>query len=129
MRRAPLKLTTLALALQLAACSASNPSRPPGDANIIRRDEVIAGSYQTAYDVVRAIHPNWLVKRSPGNSSTPTSIWVYVDGSKYGDVSWLRNVLGSSVGSIQRIDAGAATTRWGTGHSEGVLYVTTYVRN
>ena len=89
----------------------------------------MAGSYQTAYDVVRAIHPNWLVKRSPSNSRTPTSIWVYVDGSKYGDINWLRNVTGSSVGSIQRIDAGTATTRWGTGHSEGVLYVTTYVRN
>ena len=129
MRRALHKLTTAALVLLISACSASNSARPQGDANIIRRDQVIAGSYQTAYDVVRAIHPNWLVKRSPNNSRTPTSIWVYVDGSKYGDINWLRNVTGSSVGSIQRIDAGTATTRWGTGHSEGVLYVTTYVRN
>ena len=129
MRSALPRLTMAALALLVSACTASNPARPQGDAHIIRRDEVLAGSYQTAYDVVRAIHPNWLVKRSPSNSRTPTFIWVYVDGSKYGDINWLRNVPGSSVGSIQRIDAGTATTRWGIGHSEGVLYVTTYVRN
>ena len=129
MRPALTTITKAALLLLLTACSASNPARPQGDANIIRRDEVVAGSYQTAYDIVRSIHPNWLVKRSPSNSRTPTSIWVYVDGTKYGDTNWLRNVPGSSVGSIQRIDAGTATTRWGIGHSEGVLYVTTYVRN
>lgn len=118
-----------ALTLMVAACSASNPSRPQGDSNVIRRDEVMAGTYQTAYDVVRALHPNWLVKRSASNSRTAAQIWVYVDGSKYGDVSWLRNVPGNSVGSITRIDAGSATTRWGTGHTEGVLYVTTHIPN
>ena len=129
MRPALLKLAIAALVLSIPACSASNPARPQADPNIIRRDQVLAGSYQTAYDVVRAIHPNWLVKRSTSNSKTPASIWVYVDGTKYGDTNWLRNLPGSGVGSIQRIDAGTATTRWGTGHSEGVLYVITYVRN
>lgn len=129
MRPARLTVTIAALVLLIPACSASNPARPQADPNIIRRDQVLAGSYQTAYDVVRAIHPNWLVKRSTSNSKTPASIWVYVDGTKYGDINWLRNLSGTSVGSIQRIDAGTATTRWGTGHSEGVLYVTVYVRN
>lgn len=111
-----------------AACSSSTRSRPQGDPDLILRDQVLAGSYANAHDVVRALHPNWLVKRAPGgrNSSNNNPIWVFVDGSRYGDVSWLRNVPAQSIGSIRRIDGISATTRWGTGHSEGVLYVMTY---
>lgn len=123
-----LERTLLVLMISVAACSGSNPSRPQGDPDLIQRHQVLAGSYATAHDVVRALHPNWLVKRSPAgrNNANNNPIWVFVDGSRYGDISWLRNVPAQSIGSIRRIDGISATTRWGTGYSEGVLYVMTY---
>lgn len=127
MRRVQHTLAGLLLVAIAAGCGSSQFGRRGGDPDIIRRDQVLAGEFGTAYDVVRALHPNWLVRRTSNTSSTATPIWVYVDGSRYGDLSWLRNVRANSIGSIRRIDAITATTRWGTGHSEGVLYVTTYL--
>ena len=129
MRTALRQVTVAAFALITAACAASTSSRPSGDPNLIRRDQVLTGNYRNAYDAVAALHPNWLVKRSASNSRNTNPIWVYVDNSKYGDVSWLKNVAATNIGSIRRIDAGSATTRWGTGHSEGVIQVTTYIPN
>ena len=122
-------LLVIAVLVTAAACSRANSSRPTVDPDVIQRYEVLAGSYATAHDVVRALHPNWLVRRSPGGRSNATTnpIWVFVDGSRYGDISWLRNVPAQSIGSIRRIDGISATTRWGTGYSEGVLYVMTHV--
>jgi hypothetical protein len=121
-------LLVFALLLSVAACRGSSTrSRPSSDPDVIQRHEVLAGSYSTAADVVRKLHPNWLVKRSSNNRRDNTPIWVFVDGSKYGDLSWLRNVPAQSIGSIRRIDGITATTRWGTGYSEGVLYIMTYV--
>jgi hypothetical protein len=113
----------VALFSLVAACKSVPSSRPEGSTNIILRDQILAASYPTAYDAVRALHPNWLIRRSQrrGNEGI---IWVYVDNSRYGDVGTLRNVPGASVSSIRRIDAGTATTRWGLGHTEGVILVT-----
>lgn len=115
-------------AVMLVGCASSSGGRPTKDTNIILRDQVLAGNFATAYDVVRRLHPNWLIKRGTSSANRNAVIVTYVDGVSYGDVSWLRNVQGSIVESIQRIDAGTATTRWGTGHSEGVIYVTTLKR-
>gem|GEM_PF-1151099 len=121
-------LLVLALLISVGACGGGSRSRPSGDPDVILRHQVLAGSYATAHDVVRAIHPNWLVKRSPSgrNNANTNPIWVFVDGSRYGDLSWLHNVPAQTVGSIRRIDGISATTRWGTGYSEGVLYITTF---
>ncbi len=119
--------TAVVLAL-CVACAGSPASRPTRDTNMITRDQVIAGNYSNAYDAVKRLHPNWLVKRSTSSANRAVAIITYVDGVSYGDISWLRNVQGASIESIQRIDAGTATTRWGTGHSEGVIYVTTTKR-
>lgn len=112
----------------LAACASSSKARPIRDVNIITRDQVLAGNYATAMDVVRAIHPNWLVLRGRSSAASKAGIVTFVDGVAYGDISWLKNVQSSTIESIQRIDPGTATTRWGTGYSEGVIYVTSYKR-
>lgn len=113
-------LTMLSLA---AACKSGPGPRPAGTSNIIFRDQILAASYSTAYDAVRALHPNWLIGRSQRRGDEGI-IWVYVDNSRYGDVNTLRNVPAASISSIRRIDAGTATTRWGQGHTEGVILVT-----
>jgi hypothetical protein len=127
MRRLEGKLIFFVLLLFTVACGRNSQSRPSGDPDIIQRYQIQSASYASAHDVVRALRPNWLIKRSPNGRNSPTPIWVYVDGNRFGDISQLRNISAQSIGSIRRIDGISATTRWGTGHSEGVLYVLTYV--
>lgn len=127
LHRCATQVMVAAVLIVLAACAGSSTSRPTRNTNIITRDQVLAGNYANAYDVVRQLHPNWLVKRS-GSANRSAVIVTYVDGVSYGDVSWLRNVQGATIESIQRIDGTTATTRWGMGHSEGVIYVTTTKR-
>jgi hypothetical protein len=121
-------LLVFALLVTVGACQGGRRARPSGDPDLILRHQVMEGAYSNALDVVRALHPNWLVKRAPSgrNNTGNNPIWVFVDGNRYGDISWLRNVPAGTIGSIRRIDGIAATTRWGTGHSEGVLYIMTY---
>ncbi|MBC8085810.1 MAG: hypothetical protein H7Z40_00980 [Phycisphaerae bacterium] len=121
-------LLVVSFLISAVACGGSQRGRPSGDPDLIQRHQVLSGSYSTAHDVVRGLHPNWLIKRSAGgrNNASTNPIWVFVDGNRYGDVSWLRNVPAATIGSIRRIDGIAATTRWGTGFSEGVLYITSY---
>lgn len=127
MRGKVTRLLGIALLLACTACGRNSSLGRPREPDRILRYEIEAGSYSTAYDAVQAIHPNWLRPRNADNGRVVSQIQVYVDGTKYGGLSWLKNVRASSVGSIERIDGRTATTRWGGGHSEGVLYVTSIV--
>lgn len=123
-------LRTLALMLATAvfACSSGPRGRPSADPDVIERYQILGGPYANAHDVVRALRPQWLIRRSGGNRNNSTApIWVFVDNNRYGDLNQLRNVAANSIGSIRRVDGITATTRWGSGYTEGVLYILTYV--
>ena len=121
------RLMFCALFLASTACNSAPRGRPTGDPDLIQRHQIVGGQFSTAHDVVRSLRPNWLVRRSSNGRNSPGTIWVYVDNNRYGDINQLRNVPAQGVGSIRRIDGITATTRWGTGHSEGVLYILSYV--
>jgi hypothetical protein len=48
---------------------------------------------------------------------------VYVNGVRYGEPQTLRNLRVQEVEEIRFISATDATTRWGTGHTGGVIEV------
>ena len=50
---------------------------------------------------------------------------VYVDEVSYGSVSTLSNLNALQIKEIRFVSAQNATTRWGTGHTGGVILVTT----
>ncbi len=103
-------------------------SRPQSNSSDISRDQILKGNYQNAYDAVKALHPNWLLRRSPVGTNSVSAVIVFLDGTRYGDADRLQNIPGLSVGNIKHFDSAAATMRWGTGYSEGVVYVTSVER-
>ena len=116
--------------------SSTSPTAASGDAmlntarasaDMITRAQIAANGRQTAYDVVKSMHPNWLVQRSPGGKAV-TPVVVFLDGTRYGAVERLSDIFASGIGSIQHIDGPSATMRWGTGYGGGVLYVTSIHR-
>jgi hypothetical protein len=48
---------------------------------------------------------------------------VYMHNQRYGGVEWLRIFQSDNIAEIRYVNARDATTRWGTGHSGGVIEV------
>ncbi|MEP6764401.1 MAG: hypothetical protein ABJB66_08835 [Gemmatimonadaceae bacterium] len=104
---------------------AASSTRPSAD--MITREQIAANARQNAYDVVKSMHPNWLIQRAPGGKDVQPVI-VFLDGTRYGAVERLSDIPASGISSIQHIDGPSATIRWGTGYGGGVLYVTSLNR-
>ena len=88
-----------------------------------------ASEAANALQIIQKLRPQMLRNRglaSPsdvtGESTQPK---VYIDNIAYGDLSTLQNVMASQIREIRFINAGDATTQWGTGHLGGVILVLT----
>jgi hypothetical protein len=57
--------------------------------------------------------------------TTSIPIIVYMDDVRLGEPSSMVNIPASRIREIRFMNARDATTRWGTGHSSGVILVTT----
>jgi len=62
------------------------------DRTVITRAEMLQKNYTSLYDAVAALHPSWLQARGVDSFSNPSIVWVYVDGSRAGDVGILREM-------------------------------------
>lgn len=89
--------------------------------------------YATAYDIIRGVRPSMLHSRGiptvaqSSNSPWPSSggIMVYVDGMRFGSLESLAQISANSVLNVRRLSSTDATLRYGTGHIEGIILVTT----
>ena len=117
----------LPLILLLAAgCStAAGGGTLRGDANVIEREDILGSNRGTAYEVVEMLRPQWLRTRSDQSVLRPGGILVYVDDVRYGDLDSLRGINAREIFQMQRYNSTAASQRWGPGHSEGVIYIST----
>jgi hypothetical protein len=123
---------TLALLLLTAGCApgaaerAGDSAAPRADRNLITAEEIASAERAgSAYDVVRALRPNWLRGRSPGTVQNPGggAVVVYVDDLRVGGVEHLRSLPSNTISSMRYLDSGNATTRFGTGHMGGAILV------
>ena len=104
-----------------AASSAPRPVR--GSADRITEQEISAGIYQNALEVIQNLRPNMTVAR--GTSTSPVPVMAYVDDVRLADMSGLATIPAGRVKEIRYVNARDATTRWGTGHGSGVILVIT----
>jgi hypothetical protein len=123
-----IRRTLALLGTVLAVGSCASASRmAPRERDLISRPEITATNAHTAFDAVQQLRPDFLRGRSISARSrvrmqTPL---VYLDGRRLGELAQLRSIPATIVQSIQLIGASDATTRWGTGHSAGVIEVRT----
>ena len=96
------------------------------DRTVITRDQMLDGAYVTVYDAVAALHSNWLRARGPDSFVMPSIVWVYIDGSRAGDVEVLRNIQPKLVNTVRFYDGPTATGRWGVDNGAGVIHVSTW---
>lgn len=114
-----------------SAQPSTTPSRIRGPANLITEAEISAGTaYTNALEVVQNLRPQMLIPRGVGSdgsglSATSIPIIVYMDDVRLGEVQSLVNIPANRVREIRFVNARDATTRYGTGHSSGVILVVT----
>jgi hypothetical protein len=84
------------------------------------------GHFLNAYDAVQALHPTWLAPRGPDSFSLTAQVEVYYDETHLGTVETLRNVLPSNIAYLRWYNGTQAQQRFGVGHSNGVIYVSSH---
>jgi len=115
--------------LLLAACAAHTPaaSRVPLDRTIITQQEILEHKFETVYDAIQSLRPNWLLTHGTNSmTQNPTVVQVYLDNTRLGGVETLSTINLSSVVYIRHYDGVEATARWGLDHGAGVIYVSTH---
>ena len=115
-----------------ATAPTAAPQRPArGSANLITNAEIEAAGIDmlNALQLVERLRPMMMRPRnqtagSMGAGST-FGVIAYVDDIRLGELDALATVMRGTIREIRYITATDATTRWGTGHSNGVIQVIT----
>ena len=85
--------------------------------------------YSTVMEAVQARRAGWLRERTPlrlsprSGTESANPVWIYWDGTRLGDPSYLTRISTSEVSKVMHYDARAASVRWGVGHENGVIYL------
>ena len=118
--------TEVALLLVLPVACAPAATAGGGRSDLITQEEIQSRHFQNAYEAVQALHANWLVTR--GTDTSGTQVVVYEDLTRLGGVEALRGISTLAIKYIQHYNADEATARWGLGHGQGAIQVSTMPR-
>ena len=114
----------LVLPLTLSACAPRVVSNRGSQSDQLTRE--MLDQYATVGTAIQVLRSRWLVRRSPVrlNNTPANPVWVYRDGTRFGDVDVLTYLSTSEVLVIDYYNAAEATLRWGTNHENGVIHLT-----
>ncbi len=140
MRRSLLVLSRLlllsALVLAIAPLSLhAQDKKQRGDRNRITPSELAeaSGSFNTAYDVIRAMRPQWF-NPPQGRTSSATmmgdgggakELVIYIDDVRQQSVEDLKTIKVSQLVELRYLDQSRAIQLRGPGHEMGVVEVST----
>lgn len=108
-----------------SASGGNGSSTSPRDRNLITAEEIAGLNVATAFDIVRQLRPEFLRSRGTMSMRQADSEFavVYMNGMRMGGPDQLHQIRATDVQAIRYISAADATTRWGTGHTGGVIEV------
>lgn len=126
-----LRLGPLVLLLQLALISAgcagmtAGAGAPRSSFNSVTGDELRDSVSNDLYAALQDLRPQWFRPRPRASITFATAQEpvVYVSGVREGSLDTLRGLDLLDVVSVEFIDPLDASTRYGTGHSGGVILV------
>ena len=116
----------LGLVLCLEGCATSSAGGAGAARDVITREQIAETQAITAYDAIRALHPQWLRARgqtttaSSGQPLTPT---VMLDGTRMGGLDVLAVYQVRDIFEIRYLDQGKAGIRYGMGFPRGVIEI------
>lgn len=123
----PARFLALCLVLLAGAC-ATGRTRAHRSADVITREEMLQNNFITVYDAVSALRSNWLNVRPNTLMSQQEDVVVYYDVTRLGSPKELGNIFVRDVQYVQHLSPTEATQRYGVGHSQGVIFVSSHER-
>ena len=129
MRLAYARLAVIVALVSGMACTTSRRTTPAArtDRELITREQIEKNHFTTAYEAVESLHSNWLRQKGTDSFTTPSEVVVYVNANRVGGIDALKNIAVQTIASIRHFDGLTASARWGVGHGQGVILVTTLV--
>ncbi len=126
MRHILLALLVAATATATACGTARTGPTATRNADVITAEELERSDIGSAYQAIERLRPRFLRVRGPSSIQDPAAdrVVVYVDNSRIGYADVLRDMQASEIREIRYLNAGEATSRFGTGHAAGVILVT-----
>lgn len=120
----PVLLLATAAAIACAPPAASGERR---NTNVITQEQIAASQATNAYEAISRVRPTFLRSRGRTTINAAVSEYpeVYLDGQRYGDIEILKTLSVEHVMEIRFLSSSDATTRFGTGHTAGVIEVIT----
>jgi len=113
MRSSFLSVIAFGAVVGFSGCASSGTTPAQSSPDRITSTEIANSSASNAYELINRVRPNWLKRIAPGSLSGGVRsqvVLVYIDGSKYGDLTSLRSLSISGLKSIQWLDAVRAGT-------------------
>ena len=127
MKKASLFSVPIAIAtgLVLTACSMNPAPGTSGDRSRLSGEELAATNSQMVYEALELLRPEWLTGRGPISLTDAAEARpnVYINGSRMGDLDYLRQVYVTEVAELRYWPAGEAGARFGMGNPRGVIEV------
>ena len=122
------QLFGLALAASLAACATGRVVPVEHDRDLITSAELGHSDAASVYEAIRHLRPLFLRTRGPNSvlNSTAMGPAVIVDQTLLGGIQALSDIPLKDVQAVRYVAAWDATTRYGAGHADGVIEVTTW---
>jgi hypothetical protein len=123
-------LMLFSLVLILGGCASSggvNSESPRRQSSVITAEEMRERHYGNMYDLIQALRPQWLVAGRAQSVTDPSAgqVVVYMDGVRAGGTGFLRQIATADVQRAEWLSPTEASTRFGTGHTGGVIIVST----
>lgn len=124
-----MRAAVLLLCAASVACSggrrAERPS-PSASRNVILEEELRQAPGSNLYDIIRTIRPEWL-RRNPTvlRAGAEGDIVVYLDRTRMGDPSALRQMRTSDVVLVRYYSPSEAAGEFGPGHLHGAIQALT----
>lgn len=122
-----------AVVLATAACASIHsvpreamPS-PDTSRHLLASAELRSVEGLDAFEAIRRLKPSWLTGRGVSTLVAPEreGLKVYLDGMPHGDLRTLKRMSIRTIEEIRLLDSRQATTRYGIGHPDGALEIST----
>lgn len=128
-----LQLLAVVASLPILACTSQHQQDPLLSPNpqIITEAEIINSRANTAYDVIRKVHANFLTYRGAVSlrDTTMAMPFIFVDDLAYGPFSTLRSISANQISEIRLYRAWEAVLKFGTGLPGGAIAIRTRLDN
>jgi len=108
-----------------AAPPATVPARrAPRNPNVITAAEFEGQGTTNAYELIRRLRPRWIRLSAADYAAHRDQVWVYLDGTRLGQLDELGRISSESIGEIRFVPGDEAVQRWGWGYSAGAILIT-----